>query len=274
VTERRASATAKINLALVVGPRGVAGKHEVLTLLQRIDWADRVSVRPAAQPSVRGFEPDTLVRGALERLAAAAGIEPCLAATIEKRVPVAAGLGGGSSDAATALALGNELLGSPLSVASLARVAAALGADVPFFLRDGPQLARGDGTLLEPVELPQDYWIVLLLPRGAVKASTASVYATFDARGGEDGFAGRADALRAALAGVRSATDLADLPRNDLVSSVHARALRELGAFRADVSGAGPVVYGLFVEAGAAVAAARALRAHGRTRVCVPCWYP
>src|SRR5512133_1450901 len=104
----RASASAKINLALVVGPRRDDGRHEVATVLQRIDLADRIAVEPARELSVKGFAEDTLLRRALEELAAAAGTEPRWAARIWKEIPVAAGLGGGSSDAATALRLANE----------------------------------------------------------------------------------------------------------------------------------------------------------------------
>src|SRR5207302_3315331 len=120
---------------------------------------------------------DTLVRDALERLATRAAVDRHWHAAIEKRIPVAAGLGGGSSDAATALRLANETLDAPLPAAELRKVAAELGADVPFFLVDGPQLGSGDGTTLAALDLPQDFWIVLVLPGKLQKRSTASVYA-------------------------------------------------------------------------------------------------
>ena len=160
----RAPAPAKINLALVVGPLGPNGKHEVATVFQRVDLADRVAITPGERLSVRGFPGDTLVRDALTALAAAAGAAPRWTATITKHIPVASGLGGGSSDAATALRLANETLVAPLPAPELRRLAAGVGADVPFFLDDGPQLGRGDGSELERLELPQDYWVVLVLP--------------------------------------------------------------------------------------------------------------
>ena len=101
--------------------------------------------------------------------------------------------------------------------------------------------------------------MLLVLPAGALKSSTADVYAAFDARAGETGFDERRDALLGALARIASRDDLADLPPNDLVSSPLADELRELGAFRADVTGAGPVVYALFVDTGAARRARAAL---------------
>ena len=270
---RRSPASAKLNLALVVGPRRPDGKHEVTTVLQRIDLADRVSLAPSSELSVGGFAEDTLVASALRRLAEAAGTEPRWEARIDKRIPVAAGLGGGSSDAAAALRLANETLERPLAPDALRELAAELGADIPFFLASGPQLGTGDGSALEPLDLPQDYWVVLLLPDGASKASTAAVYEAFDARAGGEEYEERRRALLAALQHVEGARDLAGLPSNDLASSPLAGELRELGAFRADVTGAGPAVYGLFAEEREAGAAGRRLRGRGRAWVSVPAWY-
>ena len=269
----RAPASAKLNLALVVGPARGDGKHEVATVLQRIDLGDRVAISPASALLVKGFAADTLVRDALAALAFAAGVEPRWQATIVKRIPVAAGLGGGSSDAATALRLANDTLDVPLPGERLRALAATLGADVPFFLAAGPQLGRGDGSELEPLDLPQDYWIVLALPHRAGKDSTAAVYRRFDERDGAQGWGERRQALELALAAVRRARDLAALPANDLASSPFAAELMRLGAFHADVSGAGPAVYGLFHHRRHAEAARRALRRAARTWLTVPAWY-
>jgi 4-diphosphocytidyl-2-C-methyl-D-erythritol kinase len=262
-------APAKINLALVVGPVRGDGKHELVTVLQRVDLGDRVTIEPAGATVVDGFAEDTIVRDALASLPAPHGWR----VTIDKNVPVAAGLGGGSSDAATALRLANAQLERPLAPDALHDIAASVGADVPFFLYDGPQLASGDGTILERLELPQDFYVLLLLPKGAQKDSTEGVYAAFDAREGATGFEERAAELRAALAGVRRARDLALLPPNDLASSPFADELRAHGAFRADVSGAGPVVYGLFTKKADATRARRALRRLGRLWITIPAWY-
>jgi 4-diphosphocytidyl-2-C-methyl-D-erythritol kinase len=270
---RRAPATAKLNLALVVGPQREDGRHEVATVLQRLDLADRVAIERAAGLRVDGFAEDTLVTRALEALAQAAEVEPNWKATISKRIPVAAGLGGGSSDAATALRLANETLVDPVPPERLHELAAKLGADVPFFLTAGPQLARGSGTELESIDLPQDYWVLLLLPEGARKESTASVYAAFDARNGQEGYEERRARLEDALGKVQRPRDLAELPPNDLASSPLADEIRAHGAFRADVSGAGPVVYGLFHHRDRAEAARRSLRARGRVWLTVPAWY-
>jgi len=269
----RAPAPAKVNLALVVGPLRDDGKHEVLTVLQRIDLVDRIELEESAELRIEGFADDTLVRTALNELTRVAGTEPGWRVRIEKKIPVAAGLGGGSSDAATALRLANETLPEPLPAEELHRVAAQTGADVPFFLADGPQLGSGDGSELEPLDLPQDFWVVVLLPHGTAKTSTAEVYAAFDARKDVAGFAERRQALLDGLAVLERPRDLAGLPSNDLVSSPLAEELRAAGAFRADVSGAGPALYGLFHHRRDADAARRALRSLGRTWLAPPAWY-
>jgi 4-diphosphocytidyl-2C-methyl-D-erythritol kinase len=115
--------------------------------------------------------------------------------------------------------------------------------------------------------------VLLLLPKDAHKPSTAEVYADFDQRRGEAGFDERVAALRTALSGVRRPRDLAALPPNDLASSPLAAELRVHGAFRADVSGAGPTLYGLFQRVTDAKRAARALGHLGRTWITVPAWY-
>jgi 4-diphosphocytidyl-2-C-methyl-D-erythritol kinase len=241
--------------------------------MQALELSDRIALEPARQLEIRGFAGDTLVRAALEGLARAAGVETAWSVTIEKQIPVAAGLGGGSADAATALLLADSTLAEPLGRERLHRLAAEIGADVPFFLGPSCALGRGDGTALAPLDLPHDYSILLVLPEGAVKSSTGEVYAAFDALDGARGFAERRAALERALAAIRAPADLAALPPNDLAGAPVADELRRLGAFRADVTGAGPVVYGLFEDPDAALQASRALAPGGRTWLTRPAWY-
>ena len=262
------AAHAKINLALVVGPTLPGGKHGVTTVLQRIELADRISLEAAPRLRIEGFEGDTLVRQALELLAESAGSEPAWAVRIEKEIPVAAGLGGGSADAAAVLRLANATLDEPLSPEALHRVAASLGADVPFFLTDGPQLGEADGSDLTPLGLPQAYTILVVVPETETKQSTAAVYAAFDERNGAEGYEER----RAQLLHAVAAGDLAGLPPNDLGSSPLAAELRALGALRADVTGAGPAVYALFEDEARATAAAARIGAYGRVWIGPPAW--
>jgi 4-diphosphocytidyl-2-C-methyl-D-erythritol kinase len=266
----RAVAHAKVNLALVVGPTRADGRHEVVTLLQAVELSDGIELEQAGALAVEGFEDDTIVSAALEALALAAGTEPRWRVRIAKQIPIAAGLGGGSSDAAAALRLANAQLAEPLADDDLLRIAGTIGADVPFFLRRGPQLATGDGTELRPVELPENYTVLLVVPDGAAKESTRTVYDAFDERGGADGFEERADAVRRTVGRIEGAPDLAALPRNDLASSPLAAELERAGSFRADVSGAGPTVYGLYENAPDAARAATTFSARGRTFVTRP----
>ena len=265
-----ARAFAKINLGLVVGPLRADGKHEIVTALQRIELHDQLRLTPAERTSIEGFDDDTIVRDALHALAREAQVESGWRVVIAKRIPVAAGLGGGSADAAAALQLANSTLARPIAADRLHDLAAEVGSDVPFFLRAGAQLATGDGTELRPVALPLDYVVLLVVPDGTTKRSTGAVYDDFDLRSGAHGFANRAARLTQALAAVEHPGDLAALPPNDLASSPLATELLDLGAFRADVSGAGPVVYGLFADGSAAGRAARAMRGRGRTFVTHP----
>ena len=193
---------------------------------------------------------------------------------ITKRVPVAAGLGGGSSDAATALRLANLTLAEPLPPTELHRLAAGLGADVPFFLTSGPQLGRGDGSELSPLELPQDYWVRARAPaRRAEGIDGCGLRSASTSGTGRTAGTSRRAALDDALAGATRARRLAELPPNDLASSPLAAELVRLGAFRADVTGAGPTVYGLFLHRRHAEAAQLALGRAGRTWLTVPTWY-
>jgi 4-diphosphocytidyl-2-C-methyl-D-erythritol kinase len=161
--------------------------------------------------------------------------------------------------------IANSDLPEPLPFEALHQIAVALGADVPFFLRDGAQLGTGDGSALERVSLPRDYIVVLVVPDAHSKESTAAVYRGFDERGGAAGFDARRAVLLDALGAVEHARDLARLPRNDLASSPVADQLVQLGAFRADVSGAGPAVYGLFAAADDAEHASVDLRRTAQT---------
>jgi 4-diphosphocytidyl-2-C-methyl-D-erythritol kinase len=270
------SAAAKINLALVVGPRRRDGLHELASVMQRIDLCDDLTLEPAHGLEVAGFDDDTLVTAALERLAAAAGVPAGWRAHLTKRIPLAAGLGGGSADAAAALGLANRTLATPLEPGRLLELAAELGSDVPFFVEPGTKLVEGAGERLRLLRLPQEYWVLVALPAGPAKTSTADVYRRFDALGGGPGFPERRARLLDAVSSCKRPEDLASLPPNDLAPAAAAssltRVLAAAGAFRADVSGAGPAVYGLFRDRERARAAEASLPAGTRTWVVAPVW--
>lgn len=195
----RVTAPAKVNLALRVGPRRPDGYHEIDTLLQTIDLADEIEARRLSgsggieltvEGEDAGPEGDNLVvRAARAFLDAAGGGRdaPGLGFRLTKRIPVGAGLGGGSSDAASALRALDRLFPAALSRARLAQLAARLGSDVPFFLCASPLArARGRGERLKALPpLPPRSGLVVMPP---VSMPTALAYSRLErprARAGE-----------------------------------------------------------------------------------------
>ncbi|CAN5892095.1 4-(cytidine 5'-diphospho)-2-C-methyl-D-erythritol kinase [soil metagenome] len=184
-------APAKINLFLHVGAPGADGYHPLCSLMVFADAGDRVSLRAgdALAVKVRGpfaeqlaGEGDNLVlRAARALLAKARGPQALSAFTLEKRLPVAAGLGGGSSDAGAALRLMREDMRPRLDDAELEAVAASLGADGAACLWGRPVLAQGRGEQLSPAPGLPILEAVLVNP--GVSVSTPAVYAAFDAAG-------------------------------------------------------------------------------------------
>jgi 4-diphosphocytidyl-2-C-methyl-D-erythritol kinase len=262
----RALAPAKINLGLFVGPPRADRRHELVSVMQSISLADTLTLREAPVggggdlvvcPGVAGPPQRNLAASALAAFRAATRWDATpLELRIDKRVPVAAGLGGGSGDAAAALRLAAAASGLG-DEALLLELAAELGADVPAQVRPGRWLARGAGERLCPLPEPRAPFGILVLPAAAA-LSTAAVYAQADrigaaARGASE-LDERHDALARALAG-GAALPAVELLANDLQDA--ARALRPeidvalaqaraAGADVALVSGSGPTVLGLF----------------------------
>ncbi|WP_309646529.1 4-(cytidine 5'-diphospho)-2-C-methyl-D-erythritol kinase [Phenylobacterium sp.] len=185
-------APAKINLFLHVGAPGADGYHPLCSLMTFADIGDRVGVRAADALSLRvggpfaaalqGAEADNLVMRAVRALMARTrGPQPPVAFTLDKRLPVAAGLGGGSSDAGAALRLAREILGASLSDTELEAIAAELGADGAACLWGRPVLAQGRGERLSPAPGLPVLDAVLVNP--GVSVSTPEVYRALDARG-------------------------------------------------------------------------------------------
>lgn len=190
------SAPAKVNLSLLVGPPGLDGYHPLSTVFMPVDLTDRLELALEAVPDRVSGESEflvlcggipsesNLVSKALRAVEALTGWLFTGNVQVTKGIPVGAGLGGGSSDAASTLRTAARIvadLGGPCLDATALRAAArTLGADVPFFLAPQPSLAAGVGDALEPLPLP-DLPLVLVLPR--VELSTAEVYRGFDGRG-------------------------------------------------------------------------------------------
>jgi len=258
-------APAKLNLCLFLGPRRDDGLHRLCSLFEPLTLADSIEVSEASQDEVvcPGVAGENLAARALSGLRERGWRSPPLRIAIEKRVPVAAGLGGGSADAAAVLRLATG------EVADLAELAAELGADVPSQLVPALALVRGVGERVERLPEPEPHAVVLLPDGGGL--STAEVFAEADRLGlgrgdGElDEIAGR---LRAAVGAGASPLAYAELLANDLESAARSLrprigdaldALRAAGAPLALLTGSGPTAFGLFEDLGAARNAAERL---------------
>ncbi len=266
-------APAKLNLCLYLGRAREDGLHELCSLFEPLALADLIAVEPAERDEVvcPGVESENLAAKALAGLRGRGWERESLRIEIEKRVPVAAGLGGGSGDAAAVLRLAAG------EVADLPELAAELGADVPSQLRPSLALVRGAGERVYPLPEPAEH-VAVLLPGGG-GLSTAAVFAEADRLGlGRD--EGELDDLEARLREVAGAgdspLDYPDLLVNDLEPAALSlrpdigdalQALREAGAPMAILSGSGPTAVGLFPDLAAAQAAAARLVA-GEAIVC------
>jgi 4-diphosphocytidyl-2-C-methyl-D-erythritol kinase len=262
-------APAKVNLVLHVGPRDVNGLHELCSLFASIDLADSVRVRPAdrdevvCDPPIEGHnlaaEAVTLMRHELD------GDLPPLRVEIAKRIPVAAGLAGGSADAAATLRAANRIAGGPFPGDDLMRLGEALGSDVPSQVEPGHALVTGTGDQVEPIDLPP---MALVLVPSAQGLATGDVYAEADRMGST-----REQLDPAAVRGLAALPldRLAAALENDLEPAAIAlrpeladtrEALMRRSALAARVTGSGPTVFGVFADRAAAEAAAADLDEH------------
>lgn len=273
---RTALAPAKVNLFLHVGPVEADGYHPLASLVAFADIGDRVTVAPAERLSLTVEGPfasglagqdDNLILRALRALGDAAGIgEPPLAVTLDKRLPIAAGLGGGSSDAGAALKLARDVLDLRLTDDALAELAAGIGADGPMCLHARIAWAEGRGERLdfEP-RLPP---LPALLINPGVASPTGEIYRAFDA-----GPATAADRPKPPPDWMAATViDWLAAQRNDLQAAAVARAPAIADAIAAAedlpgvrlvrMSGSGATVFALFGTAAAAASAGRRLAAH------------
>jgi 4-diphosphocytidyl-2-C-methyl-D-erythritol kinase len=252
-------AYAKLNLVLHVGRPRADGLHPLCSIFASIDLHDDVEVEPADVDSVEcpGIDGPNLAEAALASFRARDGRLPPLRVRIDKRIPVAAGLGGGSADAAAVLRAANRIAGEPLDGAALRAVGAGLGSDVPSQIEPRHELVGGVGEIVEPIDVPP-FAAVLVPQREGLSA--AAVYAEFDRIGG-----GRDELRPDALRELARDMLLAPVLANDLQPAVLALrpeldgvldSLRAAGALGALVSGSGPTCFGLFEDREGAQAAA------------------
>ncbi len=283
----RVLAPAKINLHLEVLGLRPDGFHELAMLMQSLDLADELQLEPSADGRIQlridrddpPSDSSNLIVRAAELLRSRVGL-PELGAhiTLHKRIPIGAGLAGGSSDGAAALVGLNQLWGLGFSTADLHRFAAELGSDLPFCLEGGTRLCFGRGELLEDPGLKQLPDLgVLLIKDPTVSVSTPWAYGRCrELRGdfyldNEADFEQRRAALRQGplLAALRGERELPPLLRNDLQAVVEPevesvrnglRLLREQGEARlVAMSGSGPTLFALYDHIAQAAAAGERL---------------
>ena len=262
-------APAKINLCLSVLGRRADGYHELEMLMQMVGLYDEVRVAlngkgvsvlcdSAAVPSGEG----NIAFKAAAAMIGAAGGGAGITIEIKKNIPVAAGLGGGSSDAAAVLAACNRLLRTGFNRERLAEIGAGLGMDVPFFFYGPTARAQGRGEILTSLVPPPRFWVLLVNP--GFETSTAWVYKNLNLELTKRGKCNKITGL--------SVGPIAEGLHNDLESvtaSAHSvigrieEALMAEGALGARMSGSGPTVFGVFETGAACKTAAEKLRTQG-----------
>lgn len=277
---------AKVNLSLLVGPKGDDGNHEIFTVFAPVDVYDDIEMSLEARHEEGPGElcvecrvapgENNLAAQALRALERHTGWSLSGRLLVHKGIPVGAGMGGGSSDAAAVLRVGVEALveagGPQLDDARLTAIARSLGADISFFLDPLPAIGRGIGELLEPLDLPELHLVLVFFDR---MLSTARVYREFDSqqpvitRSMFESKAGRAEKR---WRQVTEVTQVAHLLENDLeragfslipsLASDREMLMRE-GAIGALMSGAGPTLYALSASDDKAKELAERLRVRG-----------
>lgn len=247
---------AKINLFLDVLKKRDDGYHQILTLMQAVDLCDRLTLQKTEKgisiscdyPGCPSDERNLAFKAA-SLLMREAGIERGVDIRIEKRIPVSAGLGGGSSNAAFTLLGLNRLFDLGLSVDRLHQLGQQIGSDVPFFIYSGQALAKGRGEEIVPVKLYRDYWLVLACPHLEVHSGWAygkvKISLTRE----------RKEVNYMLLESHHGFFDALPLFKNDLEEAVAGEypilcrlkdVLISSGAVKSSMSGSGPTVYGLF----------------------------
>lgn len=261
-------APAKVNYRLDVLRRRPDGYHDLRMIMQRIDLCDEIEISLTDRPGIRvvcGREgvpdgPGNIAWRAADALLTLSADKPGIDIAITKKIPVAAGLGGGSSDAATVLMGVNELLGLNLPEKRLREIGVTLGADVPFFIFGRTALAEGIGEELTAIDGVPAAWIVVVNPN--VPVSTAWVYQNLQLTGGAARvkipcfFENVSDVCAILSNDLESVT----IPRYPVIGEIK-RELLAAGALGSLMSGSGPTVFALFEEEGAAVRAAETMRA-------------
>ncbi|MBI2060882.1 MAG: 4-(cytidine 5'-diphospho)-2-C-methyl-D-erythritol kinase [Nitrospirae bacterium] len=259
----KAAAPAKLNLSLLILGKRDDGYHNIYSVMQKIGLADEIGVTVTNVRGIRILCDDPGVPADERNLAFRAadalfkGLDSSMGVriTIRKKVPVAAGLGGGSSDAAQTLLLLNRALALGLTDKDLMEVAGTLGSDVPFFISPhGTALATGRGDILQPIESADAFRYLIVFPGFGI--STRDIYESWNQAGRRP--SRPRSTFTALSASLSDGTFWRRFARNDLepvAVALHPevrelkRVLTETGAVYAAMSGSGPTVFGVFETA-------------------------
>jgi 4-diphosphocytidyl-2-C-methyl-D-erythritol kinase len=272
----RVEAPAKINIHLRVYSRRADGYHGILSIFQAVSLSDAIVIRSLKEPDLLEIGGEfgcpaansTVYKAALA-FREMTGSRTGLAISVEKRVPIGAGLGGGSSDAAATLLGLSRLLGGGIPREALLSAAAGIGSDVPFFLEGGAAIVSGRGEELRSIPARTDYSLVIVYP--GVSVSTAEAYGLLDRDRPDDSSEPDpgADELARRYLGPLEDWDFAN-SFEPVIGSVHREIadardeLLRLGASFAAMSGSGSAVFGAFGDRNRARLARDAMGEGGR----------
>ena len=266
-------ALAKINLGLDVTGKREDGYHDVRMIMQSIHLYDRVEIKKTRSPKIRvevnlyylPVDENNLVYKAAAIMKERYGIKEGVRITLQKFIPVAAGLGGGSSDAAAVLVGMNRMFKLGLKQEELMKVGAQIGADVPFCVMRGTALAEGIGEKL--TALPPMPKCPVLIAKPGVSVSTAEVYQNLKLYDGMkhpdiDGMieAIQSKDLNGIAAKMENILETVTIPRYPVIKEIK-KIMLDNGSLNAMMSGSGPSVFGLFREEKDIQAAYEALKA-------------
>jgi 4-diphosphocytidyl-2-C-methyl-D-erythritol kinase len=245
---------AKINLGLNVLERLESGYHTIETGFCFIEWADRFEVTPSSRNSLTmsdekiPIDDTNLIVKAIKLLEAEAGLKDQFHIKVEKNIPAGAGLGGGSSNAATTLRMINKIANLGLETSQLIEFGKKLGADVPFFIEGQAGFATGLGTEIEPLDLQPDAWIVTVFP--GIPSSTPEAYQYCEPNA-EPEFSLKTVLLEEDVEEwqylVINDLEAAVFPRIELVGNIKDQ-FYEFGASYASMSGSGSSVFGIYEQ--------------------------
>jgi len=263
-TSIKIKSNAKVNLALRITGRRPDGYHNLSTIFQEIDLHDVLTFTPAKAFELKtnytalSGKTDNLCTKAYRRMEQIAPHSQPWRITLKKNIPIGAGLGGGSSNAATVLKFLNKAWQINLSDDNLARIGCAIGSDVPFYIQGKTQGARGIGEVLEPLILPEDFAILLALPD--INISTAWAYRQFNPRNAKPAYD-----FAELISDGRVHWEKFENQFEDIVFPAYPQLARvkeqilNTGALYAGLSGSGAALFGIFRSRTAALKAAQQL---------------